>query len=114
MTNEQGTLSVLSYFIQKNRNIYVFHGFAEASSFPNYTGTFKRTMEGFDRLKNQAAKKVQPARIKLVTVTRATNLETFLKKYPSKKADSGKLAIINGMELNDRLKRGYLIKVLTK
>ncbi len=114
LSNEQGKLSVLSYFIQKDKNIYVFHGFSEASSFPNYTSTFKRTMEGFDRLKNQAAKNVQPARIKVVKVTRATNLETFLKKHPSKKTNPDKLAIINGMKLTDKLKRGDLVKVLTK
>lgn len=112
--SQQGTLTVLSYFIEKDRQVYVFHGFSGKGSFGRYKSTFRHTMAGFDRLRNRAAKNAKPTRIKVVRVKRANTLENFLARYPSKAATPEKLALINGIKLTDRVKAGDRIKVLTK
>ncbi len=114
LTTEQGELGVLSYFIEKGGQVYVFHGFAATANFSKYQSSFKRTMAGFDRLRNQAARKVQPARIKVVKTRRATTVNSFLAKHPSKKLKPEQLAILNGMQLSTKLKAGEQIKVLTQ
>ncbi len=111
---QQGTLTVLSYFIEKGGNVYAFHGFGASADFSKFKSTFSHTMNGFDRLRNQAAKKVKPTLIKVVSVQRNSTLQEFLKKYPSKDTPAEKLAIINGMKLTDGVKRGQRIKVMTK
>ncbi len=114
IAGDQGDLGVLSYFIEKDERVYVFHGFSAAGNFSRHQATFKGTMAGFDRLRNEAAKKVEPTRIKVVKVTSRSTLADFLKKHPSEKADEEELAIVNGMRLTDVLKPGQQIKVLTK
>ncbi len=114
LATQQGNLTVLSYFIEKDEHVYVFHGFSATANFDQYQSTFKNTMSGFDRLRNQAAKKVEPTRVKVVRVAQTTTLEQFLSKYPSEKLTPDKLAILNGMELTDTVRPGDRIKVLTK
>ncbi len=114
LTTEQGALTVLSYFIEKGQNVYVFHGFSSDAKFSSNQKYFQSTMNGFDRLKNQKARLVKPTHIKVVAVRRAATLGQFLAKHPSKELTPEKLAIVNGMQLTDRVKPGDKIKVLTK
>ena len=69
-------------------------------------------MNGFDRLKNLQAKSKQPMRVKVVEVTRGSTLQAFLNKYPVGDITTETLAIINGMQLTDTVKRGDKVKVL--
>lgn len=114
VTQEQGTLRVLSYFIEKNQKVFVFHGFCKRNKFDKYFNTFKHTMSNFDRLRNKKAKAVKPVRVKIITVKRNSKLETILKKHPSKKLTINQLTIMNGMELTTLVKAGEKIKVLTQ
>lgn len=114
IAGQQRDLGVLSYFIAKGRQVYTFHGFAAAASYSKYQATFKRTMSGFDRLRNRKAKNVKPTRVKVLKVRRKTTLGNFLAKHPSQKATPEKLAIVNGMQLTDTLKPGTLVKVLSQ
>jgi len=114
LAGKQGELGVLSYFIAKGGHVYTFHGFAAAKSYSKYQATFKRTMTGFNRLRNSKAKNVKPTRIKVLKVRRKTTLRDFLAKHPSKKTPPEKLAIVNGMKLTDTLKPGVLVKVLSQ
>ena len=110
----EGELSVLSYFIEKEQNIYVFHGFTATANYEKHKRDFRQTMENFDRLKNQAAKNVKPTTIKVMRVSKTTTLKDFLARFPTKKSTPEELAIINGMELTDTLRPGTRIKVLSQ
>ncbi|MFQ5822814.1 MAG: M48 family metalloprotease [bacterium] len=111
---QQGTLRVLSYFIEKDRKIYVFHGFCSKAKYISNLNVFKYTMRNFDRLKNRAAKNVKPTRVKIVKVTRDGTLKDVLKRYPKGKLTVEQLAILNGMKLTDIVRPGDRIKVLAK
>ena len=114
VTTQQGELKILSYFIQKGKQVYVFHGFGSPANYNKNLSSFKYTMGNFNRLKNQKARHVKPTRVKIVRVTKRTTLKRFLSKYPNKKVPPEKLAIINGMQLTDKVKPGDQIKVLKK
>jgi predicted Zn-dependent protease len=111
---QQGTLRVLSYFIEKNNKVYVFHGFCSPAKFNTYKSVFKYTMTNFDRLRNRAAKNVKPTRVKVVKVTKSGVLKNILKRYPKGKLTLEQLAILNGMKLSDKVKPGTKLKVLNK
>lgn len=112
VTGQHGTIKLLSYFYQKGKQVYVFHGFGSPSAYNKNLSSFKYTMSNFDHLKNPKAKTVKPARVKVVRVRRAGTLKDFLAKYPSDKVTPDELAIMNGMELTDRVKPGDRIKVV--
>lgn len=114
IAGQQGDLSVLSYFIEKEQYVFVFHGFTASANYSKHLRTFRYTMENFDRLRNQAAKNAKPTRIKVVRVTRSSTLKDFFARYPTKKSSPEELAIINGMELTDWVRPGDRVKVLSQ
>lgn len=111
---QQGILRVLSYFIEKDRKVYVFHGFCAKAKYTRNIKAFKYTMSNFDRLKNRAAKNVKPTRLKIIKVTRGGTLKEVLERYPKGKLTVKQLAILNGMKLTDSVRPGDRIKVLKK
>ncbi len=114
ITTQEGSLKVLSYFIEKDKYVYVFHGFSGLENYPKFQSTFKYTMSNFDRLKNEKARTMKPTRVKVVTATKSSTLKDFLAQHPHKKVTADKLAIVNGMQLGDAVRPGDKIKVLTE
>jgi predicted Zn-dependent protease len=106
-----GTVRVLSYFIEKDNSIYVFHGYTSAQIFEGAASTFERVMESFDQLRNQAALNKQPRRVKIMTADQPGDLRQVLTRAGVKQDELAEIAILNGMELQDRLQAGALIKV---
>ena len=114
--NEQAlvTLKIVTYFIQDGTTIYMFHGMAEPANFIAYKNLFRNTMEGFARLTDQTKLNVQPDRIHIESISSPTTLSVALRNAGVKSDRYEEMAIVNGMELSDQLKRGQLIKVLKK
>ncbi|MCG3117917.1 MAG: Beta-barrel assembly-enhancing protease [bacterium] len=111
-TQDGGTLRLLSYFIERDGNIYVFHGYTTAALFDSQAPALERVMKSFDQLRNQAALTKQPRRVKIMTVDQAGDLRTVLTHAGMKSEELDELAILNGMYLTDRLERGALVKVV--
>jgi len=114
ITQQQETLQILSYFIEKDGKVYTFQSFSKTRYFQDYLSTFKYTMDNFDRLKNQAAKNIEPTRVKIITVDKESTLKELLTQYPSNELSLEKMAILNGMNLTDVLPVGSRIKTLTR
>lgn len=112
VAGQQGDLKVLSYFIEKDGRIYVFHGFSGTDNYNTYRSTFQRTMGNFDRLRNASARNVQPIRLQVATVDRTTSVQDFLARYPNDKLPEDKMAILNGMQLTDTLQSGDKVKII--
>ena len=51
--SEQQVISIISYFIKKTNNIFVFHGYSSQSQLNAYLLTFKKTMSKFKILTNR-------------------------------------------------------------
>lgn len=112
LQTQNGVLRLLSYFIQMDDNIYMFHGYTSPTLFDGMAPTFEQVMKSFDRLRNQAALSKQPRRVKVMTVDQPGDLKQTLTRFGVKQEELEEIAIVNGMYLQDKLQRGDLVKVV--
>ncbi len=111
-TGAQQTLKVMSYFIQYNENIFVFHGVASDADFNTYYRTFESTMMNFNRLTDSSKLNVKPKRIKIQQVRRTGTLAETLKSFSVPESQLKELALLNNLELTDQVQQGKLIKTI--
>jgi len=111
---EQGELQVMSYFIQKAANIFVFHGVTDVAGFAKNQPVFETTMGSFKNLSDPKKLNVKPARIETKTVPSATTLREALSSFGVAEDKLSDLALMNGMELSNSLPANSLIKIIKK
>ena len=110
----QQVIRTLAYLIEYGGNIYQFMGLSYQQDFNAYSGRFQQTMEGFRQLTDASKMNVKPEKIKVVRIERNTTLQAALKEEGIPSSRYEELAILNGMQLNDNLTKGILIKVVGK
>jgi predicted Zn-dependent protease len=110
--SNQEPIQAVSWFIQYGGNIYAIHGLSYRSAFNNYSGTFRAVAEGFRALTDRDKLNRQPERIRIKSVQQNGTLQNALQSYGMPSNKLSELAILNGMELNEPVQRGMLIKVL--
>ena len=107
-------IKLLSYYIDYNNLIYVFHGVSTQADFNTYYRHFTHTMKGFRVLKDPRRINVKPERIKIQTVSRSMTLSQAFTQFRISSERHEELAVVNGMQLSDPLKAGDMIKVVSK
>lgn len=115
--NNQGqtvrqVIKTVSYYIQYGDLIYHFLGLSMEEDFANYRGRMLSTMTGFRSLSDPDKLNRQPERIKIESVPQDMTLREALSRFNQPSDRMEELAILNGMELTDRVKRGVLIKTI--
>lgn len=105
---------LLMYLIEYNGLIYKFAGLSETPNFTTYEGKFETCFKGFKALTDQNKINVFADKIKIVTVAKDGTLADALKANDQPSAKHEELAILNGMLLKDKVKKGMLIKTLVK
>jgi len=111
---EQGTLRILSALIQYKGNIFNMMGISELSKFPNYQATFLSTVRNFKELKDADKLNRKPEVVRIKTVPQTMTLESAFHHFNMPSERMEELAILNGMNLKDELKKGTLLKVIGK
>ncbi len=111
---DQQTLRTLSYLISYGGNIYFMLGVSTAAEFNNFTSTFTGTMTSFQELTDPDKINRQPERISVKTVNQAGTLQQTLSRYNVPQDRMEEHAILNGMNLGDRVAQGGLIKVIER
>jgi predicted Zn-dependent protease len=114
ISDQSNILQILSYFIEKDNRIYVFHGFTNQALFSNYESTFQATMEEFNVLKDKAKLNVKPDRLKMRRTSKTMTLQEALKTFGVADKDLEQMALINGNKLNDNIPAKTLIKTVAK
>jgi predicted Zn-dependent protease len=104
-------LKVLTYLIEYNKMIYKFHGLSTKADFNTYFTNFQTTMKSFKVLTDQSKINKQPTLLKVVESSKNTSLQQILNDYKMPAAKHKELAILNGLELNEMVEKGTLIKV---
>lgn len=115
--NEQdanASLRLQTYLIQYNNLIYVFHGVATIAEFSQYQSYFTNTMKKFKSLNDPSKINVKPSIIKIKTVNQTNTLANVLQSFNMPSDKMNELSILNGIELNDQVKAGSKIKIITK
>ncbi|WP_162417752.1 M48 family metalloprotease [Cyclobacterium roseum] len=104
-------IRLLVYFIQQGDVSYQLMGLAQSANYTTYESAFLSTMKNFRELKEADKLNRQPERLRIVTLSRSTSLEQALKAQGFSDDRLEELAILNGMDLNESLSAGTLIKV---
>ena len=113
--NQQGQavagVQVLAYFIQHNNLVYQFVGVSAPQTFAQYANMFQSYIQSFRTLTDQSKINIKPERITLQSVSRSMSLQQALSSYnvPSNRMEE--MAILNGMQLNETVAAGTMIKI---
>ena len=105
-------IRTLSTFIQYNNLIYHFIGATSAADYNAYGQYFLNTSQNFRTLTDASKLNRKPERIRLRTVNTATTLEQALRGFGIPAARLNEFAILNGLNLSDRVAQGAVIKVI--
>ncbi len=108
-TTDGGELRGLVVFVSYSRRIYRILAYTPAARIGAYERTFRDALGSFDRLTDRSALRVQPARVRLVTLERPMTLRRFAQRYPST-VPLETLAIINGVSEGERIPAGTRLK----
>lgn len=105
-------VQVATWIIQYNGSMYVLHGMAYQSGFQSQFNTFKSVAGGFKSLSDPSKLNRKPERILIKTVDRDGTFQQTMQslQMPANRLDE--LGILNGMEPNDKVTRGMLIKTI--
>lgn len=114
ITSEGTVLHVISYFIQMDQTVYLFHSYTTDDKFSAYLSQFRPTMEQFKRLTDAGKMNVKPARLRIKKTTSAGTLREAFNKLgvPANRHDE--LAITNGLNLTDTVPANALLKIVEK
>jgi predicted Zn-dependent protease len=112
--SQQGILGIISYFIQKDSKVYVFHGLTAARRYRTYVSTFDGTVAGFAEVRDASKLRVEPDRIRVLIVPATATLRQTLQGLGVPKESQEKTAVLNGMHLEDQVQAATLIKVVEK
>lgn len=111
--SQSGVLRLLSYFYEKDANIFVFHGIASKEAFPNYRAEFENTMNHFNRLTDQSKINVKPNRLNVREATNSGTLRSVLRQLDTPADKLEDVAVLNGMHLDDQIQQGTLVKTIS-
>lgn len=114
VTSEKGTIRVLSFFIEKEKTVFAFHGMSSQRTFPQYEQTFSEAFSGFDELKDPKKLNVQPDRIRIRPAKRTDTIENNLRTLGVPDDKMKDLLILNGMMPGQTLQAGTLVKVIER
>jgi predicted Zn-dependent protease len=112
-SNSQDTIRLQSYFIQYNSSIYVFHGITFDSMYDKYRDHFTNTMTNFGPLTDPDKLNKQPQRIRIKPVQQSGSVKDVLGYYDVPEAQKKNIALLNNMDLADKLTKGDLIKIIS-
>jgi predicted Zn-dependent protease len=113
-TGAQSVNQLLSYFIELNKNFYVFHGVTSQANFNNYVNAMQSTMTSFARLSDPSKINVKPDCLRIKKVTKAATLADTFKSFGVPADKYKEYALLNNMELTTPVKVGQLIKTVSK
>lgn len=114
MNTRQGQAGAMSCFIEKEGKVYVFHAFTALNRFQGYRPLFEKTMTGFQGLTDPKRLNVKPDRLRVRAAPASGTLRESLRALGASEDRFKELAVMNGMDLNDRLQGGTLIKVVER
>jgi predicted Zn-dependent protease len=109
--DQQQKIRVLSYFIDYQGTIYVFHGVSAEPDFNKFSGVFETTMTNFDRLTDRSKLNVEPRRISIRKAPRAGTLAEVFRSLGVAQQDMEEFSFLNNMELTEQVPAGRLIKI---
>lgn len=111
MTN-QGTLEIMSGYVQKGGRVYEFHGLAPENAFRSYQPVFQKTMGGFRKLTSKRMLNRKPFRIQVASSPVTGTVKQALKALGAPDRKLQAWAVMNGKTLDETVQAGTLLKIV--
>jgi len=111
---QKGVVRVLSYFIQRGKEIFVFHGLTSPTLFQKYGSIFEGTMRNFRELSDPKRINVKPDRIRIRAIGSAETLENALRSLGVPNEKLKETALLNGRNLDEVIPANTMLKVVKK
>jgi len=111
---QKGVVRVLSYFIQRGKEIFVFHGLTSPGLFQKYGSIFEGTMRNFRELSDPKRINVKPDRIRIRAIGSAGTLENALRSLGVPNEKLKETALLNGRNLDEVIPANTMLKVVEK
>jgi predicted Zn-dependent protease len=111
---QKGAIRVMSYFIEEDKKIFVFHGLTSPQKFQGVQALFEKTMGQFKGLTDPGRINVKPDRLRIRATQTADTLENAFRSFGVPNDQMAQLALLNGRQLNDKIPANTLIKVVEK
>lgn len=111
---QASSVRTLIYFIEYGGNIYTILGASAKNTFNMYFQTFQNTMKSFSELTDQEKINREAERVRIKTVQQSQTLSQALTSYKVPQKRLEEIAILNGMQLDERVEKGTLIKVVER
>jgi predicted Zn-dependent protease len=112
VTSQKGAIRVMSFFIQKEKEIFVFHGLSSQRIFPQYEQTFNDTFSGFEELKDPKKLNVQPDRIRARFTKKTDTIENALRSLGVPDHKLKDIVVLNGGTSGQTIPANTLIKIV--
>ncbi len=112
--SQKAVYRLMSYFIEKGKSVFVFHGLASVEGFQNYGSLFENTMRQFRELSDSRRIDVKPDRIRIRAARSSDTLENVLRSLSVSNDKLKETALLNGGNLNQVIPVNTLIKVVEK
>jgi predicted Zn-dependent protease len=114
LVSESDTLKVMSYFIPKDGTVYAFHGLSTPALYSQFADTFATTLGGFKKLTDSSKINVKAERLTVKSVGKAAILRSILKQGGIADNRLEEMAVMNGMQLDETVSAGTLVKIPAK
>lgn len=111
---QQAGLRTLIYLIEYGGSIYTMIGASTQARFNTYAQTFQQTIRSFNELTDAEKLNREPERVRIKTVQQAGTLNQVLATFSVPEKRREEIAVLNGMELDERIDKGMLIKVVER
>jgi predicted Zn-dependent protease len=98
--------------ISYGSNIYRFFGLSSVNDFSHFQSQFTQVIRSFSSLNDPSKINRQPERIRVRAVNQTTSLQNALRSFGVPADRLSELAIVNGMNLNENVPQGTLIKTI--
>lgn len=114
-TTEDGTpvkiqVSAVSY----DGNLYRFLSYTSSDQFSTYANAFSEVFTSFDAVDDPAVLNIQPTRLELQRVRQSGIFSELIPKNLPMGVEPLDVAILNQVNLDDRIERGAVLKIPTK
>jgi predicted Zn-dependent protease len=110
-TGQQQANMIISCFIDYNSDYYVFHGVTAEADYNAYKELFMTGMGSFSVLSEPSKLNRKPVRILVRRVQQSGTLAEAFRYYGVQQDKMQELALLNNLELTDRVQSGKLIKI---
>jgi predicted Zn-dependent protease len=105
-------LTIKLILIQDGAKMFRFLAIAQGTEVKNFNAAMDNAVDGFNRLNDREKLNRQVERIQIVSVRRNGTFAEVLADYKMPSARHKELAVLNGMELTDRVSGNMLVKVI--